>query len=339
MLVRLPNWVGDVVMATPALRALRATWPEAEIVYEGRPFLRALLGGLAWFDGWRDERKGGARELLQRARELRAQRFDLAVVLPDSHGAALGPWLARVPRRAGYDRSPARRWLLTDWLPQPAEGGEVVPIPMVERYLRLARKLGCVDAGDATELAVEAADEATLAEKLAGAGLDDPVGAGDLLVVTPGANFGSSKLWPPRHFAATCDELRRRHGLVPVIAPGPSEVEIARAVADAMETPAVVLGEPVTSLGELKALIARARLVLSNDTGPRAMAVALRRPVVVLMGPTDPRYTAMHLERQRVLREEVDCSPCHLKVCPIDHRCMEWLQPARAVAAAEELLA
>ena len=78
-------------------------------------------------------------------------------------------------------------------------------------------------------------------------------------------------------------------------------------------------------------------LALAVTSG--AMAVALARPVVVLMGPTDPRYTAMHLERQRVLREEVECSPCHLKVCPIDHRCMEWLRPERAVAAAEELLA
>ncbi len=334
--MRLPNWVGDVVMATPALRALRRAYPGAEFVYEGRPFLRGLLGGLGWFDGWRDERKGGAKELLARARELRGQGFDLAVLLPDSHGAVLGPFLARVPRRVGYDRSPVRRWFLTDSLPQPSEAGKVVPVPMIERYLRLTRLLGCADAGDEMELAVEPADDASLGDKLAALGWD---GKGELLLVTPGANFGSSKLWPPEHFAATCDELQRRHGLVPVIAPGPPEIEIARAVAAAMETPALVLGDPVTSLGELKALIARSRLVLSNDTGPRAMAVALKKPVVVLMGPTDPRYTAMHLERQRVLREDVDCSPCHLKICPIDHRCMQWLKPARAVAAAEELLA
>ena len=98
-------------------------------------------------------------------------------------------------------------------------------------------------------------------------------------------------------------------------------------------------GGKVVKAAELKALVARSRLVLSNDTGPRQIAVALGRPVVVVMGPTDPRHTAYALERQRVLRERVDCSPCHFRTCPIDHRCMTQLHPDRVVAAAEELLA
>jgi heptosyltransferase-2 len=95
----------------------------------------------------------------------------------------------------------------------------------------------------------------------------------------------------------------------------------------------------VTTLSELGALIARAKLLLTNDTGPRQMAVALGTPVISLLGPTDPRHTAHLLERQRVLREPVECSPCHLKVCPIDHRCMQRLAPERVLAAAAELLA
>jgi heptosyltransferase-2 len=89
----------------------------------------------------------------------------------------------------------------------------------------------------------------------------------------------------------------------------------------------------------VKALVVRSRLVLTNDTGPRHIAVALDRPAVVVMGPTDPRHTAQHLERQRVLREPLECSPCQRKTCPIDHRCMTRLAPERAIAAAEELLA
>ena len=116
-------------------------------------------------------------------------------------------------------------------------------------------------------------------------------------------------------------------------------VEARRIVDGAADSGALLLGpEQLGGLEGLKALIARAELVLTNDTGPRHIAVALGRPVVVLMGPTDPRHTASNLERQRVLREPVDCSPCQKKVCPIDHRCMTRLQPQRAIDAARELL-
>jgi heptosyltransferase-2 len=124
-----------------------------------------------------------------------------------------------------------------------------------------------------------------------------------------------------------------------VIAPAPSERAIAREVASRMTQRSLVIESPEVTLGELKALVAHASLLLTNDTGPRSIAVALGRPAVVLMGPTDPRHTAHHLERQRVLREEVPCSPCQLRRCPIDHRCMTRLSPQRAVAAAAELLA
>ena len=127
-------------------------------------------------------------------------------------------------------------------------------------------------------------------------------------------------------------------GLRAILAPAPAEVELARDVIGRMQSEAVLLGEPPIGLGQLVALVASAALVLTNDTGPRHIAVAFDRPVVVVMGPTDPRHTAYQLERQRVLREPVECSPCHLKSCPIDHRCMTRLAPERVVAAAEELL-
>lgn len=335
ILVRLPNWVGDVVMATPALRALRRAHPAARIVGEGRGFLRGLARGLPGLDEFRADRSPSLAGTLERVRALRRERFDWALVMPDSHASALGPFLARVPLRAGFATDGLRRRLLTVRLEPPREDGRPVPIPMVERYLRLTRALGCADAGNEMELAVDPEADAAVARRL------EPLGpaAERLLVVTPGANFGSSKLWPSEHFAAACDGIAERLGLAPVLAPGPGEEALARDVAARARTPVHVLADPTTSLPELAALIARAALVLSNDTGPRAVAVALGRPVVVLMGPTDPRYTALHLERQRVLREDVECSPCHLKTCPIDHRCMTRLAPERAVAAAQELLA
>lgn len=335
ILVRAPTWVGDAVLATPALRALRAAWPEAEIVVEGRPVLSDLLDGLPHFDAFLPDPGRGAAALVSRARSLRARRFDLALLLPDSVRSALGPALARVPRRVGYARDPLRRVLLSEALDAPRSGGLRLPIPMTERYLRLTRHLGCADRGDELDLAVDCAAAERVEKDLSrrGVAASDPV-----LVVTPGAGFGPSKQWPPEHFAAACDGISRSLGLLPVLAPGPSEIGVAGAVLAHAHEPLVCISDPPVGLAELKALVARSRLVLTNDTGPRHVAVALGRPVVVLMGPTDPGHTACHLDRQRVLRQEVECSPCQRPTCPIDHRCLTRLRPEWAVAAARELL-
>ncbi len=333
ILVRLPSWVGDAVMATPALRALRAAHPGAWIAVEGRPALAGLLAGLASFDAFLPD---ATRSTFARVRSLRAIQADLAVLLPDSPRAALAPFLAGIPRRAGYARDPLRRFLLTDALEPPRAAGRRVPISMIERYLRVTSRLGCPERGTQLELRVDPEIAEAVAKDLARRGVAE---SERVLLVTPGAAFGSSKLWPPAHFAQACDALARSHGLLPVLAPAPGELAIARDVAARMSQRSLVLAQPEATLAELKALVARASLLLTNDTGPRQIAIALDRPCVVLMGPTDPRHTSHHLERQRVLREDVACSPCHHRRCPIDHRCMTRIAPERAVAAAAELLA
>jgi heptosyltransferase-2 len=320
-------------MATPALRALRHAHPGAEIHVEGRPALGCLLEALPSVDAFLPDPGRGLRA---RAALLSARGFDWAVLLPDSVGSALGPFLARSPVRAGYARDPLRRCLLTRAIPVPRERGKRVPISMIERYLRITRALACPDRGCELELPVRAAARERLHERLAAAGVSAQA---RLAVVTPGAAFGSSKLWPAPHFAQACDRLARELDLLPVLVPGPGEESIARAIALQMQRAPLALVDPPIGLDELVALIERAALVLTNDTGPRQIAVALHRPVVVVMGPTDPRHTEHWLERQRVLREATQCSPCHLKTCPIDHRCMVRIGPERVLAAAKELLA
>ncbi len=336
--MRAPTWVGDAVMATPALRALRAAHPAAHIAVEGRPAIGDLLRGLPAIDAFLPLPGRGARGIAARAAALSRERFDWAVLLPDSARAALGPFLARVPRRAGYARDPLRRALLNDALEPPRQAGRRLPIPMVERYLRITRHLGCEDRGGSVELAVDPRVAARISELLARRGVEAKQA---LLVVTPGAGFGPSKLWPPAHFAKACALLHARFGLRPVLAPAPDELGLARRIAEAARGAGafVFAVDDLPGLEALKALVQRSSLVLSNDTGPRHIAVALGRPVIVLMGPTDPRHTACNLERQRVLREDVACSPCQRKRCPIDHRCLVRLAPERVVDAAAELLA
>ncbi len=335
ILVRLPNWVGDALMATPALRALRRAHPGAEISVAAGGSIAALLRGLGSVDHWLSTEGSGVRALIRHARELAARRFDWAVLLPDSAHVALAPWLARVPLRAGYARDPVRRVLLTRALAPPRTDGKRLPISMIERYLRITRALDCADAGLDLDLPLDPLASERVAKRLAMAGVGE---AEPFVVVTPGASFGASKLWPPEHFAAACDGLLTARGLRSVLAPGPGEESVAHAIAAFARSVPLVLDAPVTTLPELAVLIARSKLLLTNDTGPRQIAVAVGTPVISLLGPTDPRHTAHLLERQRVLREPVECSPCHLKVCPIDHRCMQRLAPERVLAAAAELL-
>jgi heptosyltransferase-2 len=336
ILVRLPNPLGDAVMATPVLRALRRAAPDAELVALGLPHHEGLLRGNPHLDAYLPVSGRRPRDNWRRARELRARGFDWAIVLPDSARTALEPFLARIPRRAGYARDWLRRALVTDALPPPRENGRRVALSMIERYYRITRLLGVTDAGPELELYVHAPERERVAGWLASQG----AAGARLLLVAPGAAFGASKLWPPEHFAQACDEIARRFGLLPLILPAPNADEraIARDVASRMREQRLLVEEP-GSLEDLKAFVERAELLLGNDTGPRHVAVALGRPVVTLMGPTDPRHTEHLLERQRVLWEDVECRPCGKPACPIDHRCMTRLSPQRAVDAAAELLA
>ncbi|GJM23019.1 MAG: ADP-heptose--LPS heptosyltransferase [Planctomycetota bacterium] len=334
LFVRLPNWVGDVVMATGVLRRLREAAPNAEIVLEGRGFLRGLLAGLDSFDDFLAEPKRGFTAARAHAKLLRARGFDMAVLLPDSARVAFAPWLAGIPVRVGYARDVARKLLVSRPLPPPRVGRARLAIPMPKRYMAILNAVGIEGDAAPAELHVDPAADTALLKRLAAHGLADA----RLLVVNPGASFGASKLYPPAQMAAACAQLAARTDLRVVMAPGPGEEGIAQQVAAELPD-ALVLQDPVTSLAELVALTARAALVISNDTGPRHMAVALGRPVVTLMGPTDRRHTDYQLDDQRVLLEPVDCAPCHLKDCPIDHRCMTRLAPERVVDAGLELLA
>jgi heptosyltransferase-2 len=335
--VRLPNWVGDLVMCTPALRALRHGFPDAKITVEGRSYMRGLMEPLETVDDFLDtpSPERGVRPMLKRVRSLRSGGFDLSLVLPDSHSSALGPFLARIPRRLGYSFDPGRRLLLTERLAPHQENGKRVPISMIERYLQLTRHLGCQDQGDEMTLVVTDESRGAVATRLAEHGIDkdQPI----LLCIT-GASYGSSKMWPAEHFAEAADVLGKRHGLRTVLAPGPGEESTGSQVGEHMSEPCTVLMDPVLTLAEMAALVERARVVISNDTGPRSMAVALGIPCVVPFGPTDQRYTNHHLENQTLLSEDVDCAPCGLKTCPTDHRCMRDLLPERIIEATSAYL-
>lgn len=328
IVVRVPNPLGDQIMATAALDALRKRFPEAHIAGHGGAVARQLYAGMDCFDEFL---VSGRRESVwKQAALLRRGRFDLCVLLTGSFRSALPPFLARIPRRAGYRRS-GRSLLLTERWPRPRPGGKAQPYPTKRFYLDLVAKLGATEAGRA-RLVVTEEEKARAARWMEGEGL----GEGPILSMCVGAAFGPSKIWPSESFAAVGDAMAERHGARVVLLVGPGEQEVALRVKAAMKTPLVDTWTEPLDIGMLKAVIARSRVLLTNDTGPRHIAACLGVPVVCLMGPTSPVYTEDGAEGQVILRrDDVECSPCHLPVCPIDHRCLTRIQPADALAAVE----
>ncbi len=334
--VALPSWVGDTAMCTPALRAMRHAFPDAVIVAQGKKHLGDLVLGLDSVNEFRPLPPKGLTGTIRHAKALRRERFDWAILFGESERVAAAPFLARIPLRAGYGRGRLRKTLLTHYLERPRDAdGKLAAFSMIERYLRVTRSLGIADAGDRMDLAVQESARDTVAERLSaqGIGPEDPV-----LTIISGAAFGAAKTWLPEYFAEAADRLFEAKGLRAVLAPGPGEEKIGTEVAKHSKHGVVVMVDPPLQIRETAALLSRSEMALSNDTGPRSMAVALGLPVVVPIGPTEDGHTRHHLERQRVLIEDVDCRPCRLRTCPIDHRCMTRITPDRVVAAALELM-
>lgn len=338
ILVSIPNWVGDVVMATPALRAIRRRFGDARITHLMRPYVAEVLAGTSFGDEsvfWPTApQPHGLAAHLGLIRELRRGPFDLAILLTNSFRSALVVRLAGAKRIVGYARD-GRGWLLTDRLHPPRKGGEFVPIPALDYYNELARQVGCDAPGDKLELGTTPADEAAIDARLGGSDSKQP-----LVVLNPGANYGSAKCWPAEHYAALSDAIVRRYGASVVASLGPREREIAERLKAAAREPIDVFNDPPLGLGPLKALIRRCDLLVTNDTGPRHFAAAFGVPVVTIFGSSDPAWTHTRFAGERIVSLRLDCQPCMERVCPLEHHdCMRTLPPERVMEEAAAALA
>jgi heptosyltransferase-2 len=319
VLVRAPNWMGDVVLSLAAVRDLRRNVPRARIEVLARPAVAALYGAVTEVDAIRESRgvRADARAI--------AGAFDAGVLLTNSFGSALALRLAGIPERWGY-ATDGRGPLLTRRAPVlPAVRGR----SQVYYYRAMLAGVG---------LRVTAEPETGLrapAEWLEGAARR--LGPGEWIGLNPGAAFGPAKRWPPARFAAVGDRLADRTGAQVAILGAAPERPLAEDVAAAMRHPARVLaGE--TTLADLVGVLSRLRVLVTNDSGPMHLASALGTPVAAVFGPTDAGETAP-VGPARLVSEPVHCAPCGLRACPIDHRCMTRVAADRVAAAAEELLA
>lgn len=336
-----PNLIGDTVMATPALRALRAGFSDARIHAVVKPVVAPVLDQLASVDSVliSDHRsKNPEFQPVAVLSKLRQIKPDIAVLLPNSFRSAIMAWKSRAVRRVGYARG-GRGLLLTDRLTPPnktANGYQ--PMPVVEYYMKLTQHLGCPDLGRHLDQNTTAADEQ------AADGVFDRWnlrGAKPLVVFNTGGAFGPAKNWPVTHFA----ELSRLILMqVPqsriVVICGPAEAENARAIAtQANDARVISLADDPKSVGLSKAMIRRADLVVTTDSGPRHFATAFGIPTVSLFGPTHIEWTRTMHSRGIHLQKDVECGPCQKGICPEKHhRCMVEMQPADVLVSCLELL-
>jgi heptosyltransferase II len=339
ILVRATNWVGDAVMSLPALQALRRTFPDAHIAVLARPWVADLYAREPFADevipyqaakGWHDLQ--GKWTL---ARHLRAGRFDCALLLQNAFEAAALSFTAGIPERIGYDRD-GRGLLLTQAiaLPRPGE------IPQHEQfyYLELLRRAGWIDelpADDTIRLTGRAVAVTAGRERFAKLGIKRT-----LIGVSPGAAFGTAKRWLPERFAESASALAALlNAQVALFGSGDERelcTDIAKQIGERGQQAHNFAG--TTSLREYIDLAAACRVYLTNDSGGMHIASALGVPTVAIFGATNHLTTGPTGPLVRVVREPVDCAPCLLRECPIDHRCMERVHSDPVVAAALELL-
>jgi heptosyltransferase-2 len=333
ILIRATNWVGDAVMALPALRAVRGKFSEVHIAIVARPYVadiyrdQGVCDELIPYDPKAQHRGWRGRELL--IGELRAKKFDVALLLQNAFDAAWLAWRANIPERIGYARD-ARGILLTNAIRVPKAG----EIPAHEKfyYLELLRRVGWIETlPDDAHIALCVTDRsrqrAAMILTEAGARADVP-----RIAVGAGASYGSAKCWPPDRFAQALNEFVSRRDVDVVLFGTAGEAQVSAAIARDLRRPALDLTGK-TAIADLPGLLSQCHLFLGNDSGAMHVAAAVGLPVVAIFGPTDPFGTAPVTPRATIVQQKPHCSPCFLRRCPIDHRCMLAVTPAMVEAA------
>jgi heptosyltransferase-2 len=322
LMIRATNWVGDAILALPALREARAKFPEAQIAIVARPYVADIYRGQCVADelipydvkgahcGW------SGRERL--AGELRAKKFDCALLLQNAFDAAWLAWRAGIPERIGYARD-GRSLLLTKAVAVPKVG----EIPAHEKfyYLELLRRAGWIqalqdDAHIPLRVSGEQGERGETTLRAAGARVGVP-----RIAVGAGASYGSAKCWPPDRFAKALEQFTTHEDVDVILFGTPGETEVAAAIAAGVGRMVINLTGK-TAIAELPALLSRCQLFLGNDSGAMHVAAAVGLPVVAIFGPTDPHGTAPVTPRRTIVQQQPYCSPCFLRRCPTDHRCM-----------------
>ena len=332
IVVRGANWIGDAVMTIPALRSLREIYPDAAISLHTRPWAEGVFRDADFIDEIiPTEGRGSIRSVIDQTRVLREQNFDLAILFPNSFESALVTRLARIPRRFGY-ATEQRGFLLTDKLEVPAWKNE---LHESKYYLNLVESLGTeVGTVDEPRLQVSEERRSEAREDLATSGVQE---GRKVIGIGAGSTNSLAKRWPATNFARLADLLSAVEDADVVFLGNENEADVSRSVLEASQEKHIDLTGQ-TDLATATAILSELDLFISNDMGLAHIAAAVGTPTIVIFGPTNENTTRPLGPCVEVIREPVECSPCMLRECPIDHRCMTRISPERVFESASKML-
>ena len=338
ILIRATNWVGDAIMALPALRVVRSKFPDAHISILARPYVADIYRGqgisdeLIAYDPIGEHRGWRGRERLICG--LRSRQFEVALLLQNAFEAAWLAWRARIPQRFGYARD-ARSLLLTKAIAVP-QIGEIPPHESYY-YLELLRRAGWLDSLPQVEhicLQVSETARRQGAETLINVGARPHALR---IAIGAGASYGSAKCWPPGRLAAWTNQFLAQYDADIILFGAAGEALVSNAIIASMHRKPIDLTGK-TAIADLPALLSQCHLFLGNDSGAMHVAAAVGLPVVAIFGPTDPSGTAPLTPRRSIVQDKPYCSPCFLRRCPTDHRCMKRVTPEMVESAVNHWL-
>jgi heptosyltransferase-2 len=341
----LPNWIGDVVMATPLLKAVHARWgDEAEIIGIMKPYVSQVLRGTPWLSStllYRGKR-GDPTSLsyVGLVRELRRLQLDAAVLLTNSFRTALLSWLGGAKRRIGYRRD-WRSLLLTDALTPPRANGKWTMVSAVDYYLKLGELLECAPQSPRVELPLNTEDDEAASAAWKQLGWPDEQRVISFHIAGGWGGKATAKGWPLEHFVGLARRIVRETDRHVLVLCGPNERDSAAELVRQMDHARVqsLAGMQDLPLALTKGCLGRSELLVTTDSGPRHLGTALNVPVVGLFGATDPRWTETYHPRAITLYNQLACSPCAKQHCPLGHhRCMRELSVERVFAAVQQQL-
>ncbi len=324
VVVRGTNWVGDAVMTIPALRELRRILPAAQITLFTPEWSRGIFADADFIDDILVLEGAG---VWRQGKALRAEDFDLAVLFTNSFSSAAAAKLGSAKYRIGY-KNEGRGFLLTHPLDMPAWRDEKHEIFY---YLNIAAELETLLYGESKALENEPRFELTVSEErknearkiLADSGCDADK---KIVAFCPGSTNSRAKRWQAESYAALADKLREELDANVVLIGAPDEEQVSLNVSQLAKHPPVMLTGK-TSLSQVVAILSVCDLLVSNDTGPAHISAALGKPTLAIFGPTNPKTTRPFPANAEIIRKDVECSPCMLRDCPIDHRCMTRISP------------
>jgi heptosyltransferase-2 len=362
ILVRGVNWLGDAVMTTPALLRLREKFPDAHItlltpeklseLWLHHPAVNEIISFVP------------RESVFSIGKKLRAGKFDLALVLPNSPRSAIEVFLAGIPQRIGHSR-PWRNFSLTQAIAprteavkmrkrSVAEIHQLIAQPEIQianrksqivnplahqthEYLHLVAALGANSEPLPPKLFVEPEEIETVKKKFSLDEISNPI-----FGLNPSAEYGPAKRWPVKRFIAAAKDIQQRTNCIWILFGGRGDQQLAAQIASAIRDSRFTIHDlsGKTSLRELMALLKLSRVLLTNDTGPMHIAAALGTPVIVTFGSTSPELTGPGLpgdSRNRLIKSDVPCSPCFLSECPIDFRCMNGISVEQVVETVLEI--